>query len=246
MDDDQGCSERRRSFRVGVLGNALLWHGNQIAGRFRLVDLSIGGCQLRGKLPAEDAAEFELVIELGAYGAMRLPAKLVRQRLLSRSEHELGMMFSEHPPATEDRIHDLVMANLEAERPMGGGRVLHVDPNVARRRALRESISPLGYTVIESDSAVDAVWELENGPADFHAVLVSRWLERADGRDLVRFIGERYEGVHRVLIADSPEPGSHAADCVLEGPFDRAHLRVGMPKALRMHSSPSAMRVRSA
>jgi len=236
MTDDEGSAERRKSFRVGVNGRALLWNKNVIAGRFRVVDLSIGGCLLRdsGREMIDDA-EYRLVLELGSYGAIRLPAKLVRQRRLNEGLVELGMQFCTHPPATEDRIHDLVMANLEAERPTGSGRVLIVDPDPQRRRALRESIGPLGYVVVEADSPVDAVWELENGPADFHAVLVSRWLGRCDGRDLVRFIGERYTGVHRVLVTEREAPEVHAADSVLPGPFDRSHLRASMPNALRMH-----------
>lgn len=234
MDDEQGCAERRKSFRVGVNGRALLWNKNSIAGRFSLVDLSIGGCLLRDDEGHEvdDAPEYRLVLELDRHHAIRLPARLVRQRRLDAGKRELGMVFCAHPPATEDRIHDLVMANIEAERPTGSGRVLIVDQDAQRRRALRESIGPLGYTVVEADSPVDAVWELENGPADFHAVLVSRWLGRCDGRDLVRFIGERYSGVHRVLVTDREAPEVHAADSVLPGPFDRSHLRSTMPSAL--------------
>ncbi len=246
MDNDQGCAERRRSFRVGIVGSALLWHKQRIAGRFRIVDVSIGGCQLRGPR-AEEGVDYGLVLELGEHGAMRLPAKLVRSRTIDVGEHELGLLFRAHPPATEDRIHDLVMANLETERPTGSGRVLLVDPSPARRRALRDSITPLGYVVVDAESAVDAVWELENGPANFHAVLVSRWLDRADGRDLVRFIGERYEGVHRVLLTETQGSSQHNADSVLPGPFDREHLRARMPSALRMISAAAAVaRVRTA
>jgi CheY-like chemotaxis protein len=236
MTEEQGCAERRKSFRVGVNGRALLWNKNSIAGRFRIVDLSIGGCLLRDAASVmDDETEYRLVLELGEHGAIRLPARLVRQRHVGDGVLELGMAFCAHPPATEDRIHDLVMANLEAERPTGSGRVLIVDPDPLRRRALRESIGPLGYVVVEADCPVDAVWELENGPADFHAVLVSRWLGRCDGRDLVRFIGERYTGVHRVLVTEREAPEVHAADSVLPGPFDRSHLRASMPSALRMN-----------
>lgn len=236
MNDEEGCAERRKSFRVGVNGRALLWNKNSIAGRFRIVDLSIGGCLLRDCGPdTMDETEYRVVLELGPHGAIRLPARLVRVRKLEDGIIELGMQFSAHPPATEDRIHDLVMQNIEAERPTGSGRVLIVDPDAMRRRILRESIGPLGYVVVEADSPVDAVWELENGPADFHAVLVSRWLGRCDGRDLVRFIAERYTGVHRVLVTDREAPEVHAADSVLPGPFDRSHLRATMPNALRMH-----------
>jgi len=236
MNDEQGCAERRKSFRVGVAGRALLWNKNSIAGRFRIVDVSIGGCLLRDEgREMDDSAEYRLVLELGPRGSIRLPARLVRQRKLDAGVLELAMEFCTHPPATEDRIHDLVMANLEQERPTGSGRVLIVDHDLQRRRMLRDSIGPLGYVVVEADSPVDAVWELENGPADFHAVLVSRWLGRCDGRDLVRFIGERYTGVHRVLVTEREAPEVHAADSVLPGPFDRSHLRATMPNALRIH-----------
>lgn len=242
MKDDQGGAERRRSFRVGVNGDALLWHRNHIAGRFKIVDLSIGGCLLREGPAGETGTEYHLVLALDEHGAMRLPARLVRQRSLDDRGYEVGMEFGAHPPATEDRIHDLVMANIEAARPAGSGRVLIVESDPERRRALRESIGPLGYIVVEANTPVDAVWELENGPADFHAVLVARWLGRCDGRDLVRFIGERYTGVHRVLVTEGDAPKVHAADSVLPGPFDRSHLRVHMPRALRTPDDDERLR----
>jgi hypothetical protein len=78
--------------------------------------------------------------------------------------------------------------------------------------------------------------------------LVARWLGRCDGRDLVRFIGERYTGVHRVLVTEGEAPKVHAADSVLPGPFVRSHLRVHMPRALRVSESVSERdaRLRSA
>src|SRR5687768_11140999 len=39
--------DRRHSFRVAVDGLALLWCKDRIAGRYRVADLSIGGCLLR-------------------------------------------------------------------------------------------------------------------------------------------------------------------------------------------------------
>ena len=179
---------------------------NSIAGRFQIVDLSIGGCLLRDEgHDLDDDADYRLVLELGPHGAIRLPAKLVRQRRLEAGQVELGMAFCAHPPATEDRIHDLVMANLEAERPTGSGRVLIVDPDALRRRVLRESIGPLGYVVVEADSPVDAVGSSRTGlliftPCSSRAGLALRWPR------LVRFIGERYTGVHRVLVTEREAP----------------------------------------
>jgi CheY-like chemotaxis protein len=230
---------------VNVEGLALLWCKDRIVGRYRLKDLSIGGCQLRDGPACELGSEYGLVLDLEPHGAMRLPAKLVRQRAAGRGRHELGLSFLVHPPWTEDRIHDLVMENLERDYSPAVGRVLVVDGDSRRRYAIVEALRSLGCDVLEASTPVEAVWELENGPMDFHTVFVARVLGAGDGRDLVRFIGARYAGVRRVLLGEQDRPEGHDADAVLAGPFEGPRLRRALPHALLTANTSPRPRARA-
>ena len=225
--------DRRHSFRVAVDGLALLWLKDRIAGRYRVADLSIGGCLLRDGPVCELGMEYGLVLHLPTEAAMRLPTKVVRQNTTGVGRRELGMAFMERPPWTEDRIHDLVMQNLELDRTMDG-RVLVVDSNSVRRDALVERLLSLGCDVLEAATPVEAVWELENGPMDIHTAFVARSLGRSDGRDLVRFIGSRYTGVWRVLLSEDEHASDNEADAVLRGPVDMGRLRKALPVSTSM------------
>jgi CheY-like chemotaxis protein len=227
-------SDRRRSFRVNVYGLALLWHEDRIAGRYSLADLSIGGCLLRDGPPCDIGEDYGLVLDLEGDGGLRLPAKVVRQRATGLGGRELGLEFLEHAPALEDRIQDLVIQILERDQPASRGRVLVVDMDPLRRTEAAESLRRLGHEVLEAATPLEAVWEFENGPMDIHTVFVARSLGGSDGRDLLKFIGSRYAGVWRVLVAEQAEPQG-AADAVLLGPCHLSRLRKVLPKPTTAH-----------
>lgn len=228
MRDANARAERRHSFRVNVDGLALLWSKERIAGRYRVADVSIGGCLLREGPPCEIGAEYGIVLHLPTEAAMRLPGRVVRERVTDFGRRELGVVFLERPPWSEDRIHDLVMKNLEADQSTHG-RVLVVDSNATRRDMIVETLLGMGCDVLEAATPVEAVWELENGPLDIHTAFVARALGKSDGRDLVRFIGSRYQGVFRVLLTDERESHDTDADAVLRGPLDLSRLRRALP-----------------
>ena len=231
MTDSGSHQDRRHSFRVAVEGLALLWCKDRIAGRYRIADLSIGGCLLRDGPSCEVGAEYGLVLHLPTEAAMRLPARIVRQCTRSFGRRELGVEFLERPTWTEDRIQDLLIRNLERERTAIQGRVLVVDSDADRRDALVETLLGLGCEVLEAATPVEAVWELENGPMDIHTAFIARSLGRSDGRDLVRFIGARYNGVWRVLMAEGADGQREVdADAVLLGPVDLSRLRKALPR----------------
>jgi len=241
MIDANAHADRRHSFRVAVDGLALLWFKDRIAGRYRVADLSIGGCLLRDGPACDLGSEYGLVLHLPTEAAMRLPAKVVRQGTTDFGRRELGVAFLARPPWTEDRIQNLVIQNLERERSSTQGRVLVVDSNSLRRDVLVERLMSLGCEVLEATTPVEAVWELENGPMDIHTAFIARSLGRSDGRDLVRFIGSRYNGVWRVLLAEEPEHGVDTeADAVLHGPLDISRLRRAMPEKTPVRQARSS------
>jgi len=106
-------TERRHSFRIAVDGIALLWRGNRIAGRYRMSDLSMGGCLLRDGPWCADGSNYSIVLELDDRGPMHLPVRIVRRHRGSLGRHELGVAFVAQEPSIEDRIQDMLVRYCE-------------------------------------------------------------------------------------------------------------------------------------
>lgn len=229
MSSRQQINERRRSYRVAVDGTGFLWRRHELAGRYAIGDISIGGCLLQHGPPCDMQNDYRLVLHVGKHGAMRLPARIVRLHYGPGGGCDLGVTFTAHPPATEDRIHDLVMNNLEDSGGEPDGRVLVVHADPQPRRELGDAIRRLGYQVVEAASPLEAVWELENGPMDIHTAFVAGTLGKSKGQDVVKFLSARYPAVRRILV-DAESPASEAADAVLEGPLSLSRLRKVMPR----------------
>jgi CheY-like chemotaxis protein len=213
---------------VPVHGLALLWHEDRIAGRYALGDLSIGGCMLRNGPRCVLGDEYGVVLDLDERSSIRLAARVVRQSETELGGRELGLAFLTHSASVDDQIQDLVMQSLAHERSVATGRVLVVDAESTRRRDTSDSLRRLGHEVLEATTPLEAVWELENGPMDIHTVFVARRLGSSDGRDLLRFIGSRYTGVWRVMLAEQHD-GSGPADAVLLA-SNQPRLRKVLPK----------------
>jgi CheY-like chemotaxis protein len=222
--------ERRHAYRVAVAGTAHLWRGERLAGQYELGDVSIGGCLLREGPPCGVGESYSLSLHLLDGRSLRLPARVVRLRFNDIDRCDLGLEFEAHPPATEDRIHDLVIDNLEHLAAHDYGRVLVAHGDGWARRALSDGLRRMGYEAVEAATPLEAVWELENGPMDIHTAIVSLELGNADGRDLARFLSERYPGIRRVLVGTALAAGDGAAaDAVLSGPLDVGGLRKVIP-----------------
>ena len=189
----------------------------------------MGGCLLRNGPACKVGDEFGLVLDLDERAGIRVPAKVVRQRETELGGRELALAFLSHPPTIEDQLQDLVMQILENERFVIAGRVLVVDTDPMRRRDTSDHLRQLGHEVLEATTPLEAVWEIENGPMDIHTVFVARMLGDSDGRDLLRFIGSRYTGVWRVMLAEQQEPQG-PAEAVLLGPSQLSRLRKVLPK----------------
>ena len=107
--------DRRHSFRIAVDGIALLWRGDRIAGRYRMADLSMGGCLLCDGPLCDDAPHYSIVLELDDRGPMHLPVRIVRRRRGVLGRHEMGIEFVTHEPAIEDRIQDMIVRYCERD-----------------------------------------------------------------------------------------------------------------------------------
>jgi c-di-GMP-binding flagellar brake protein YcgR len=108
-------TERRHSYRIAVDGIALLWQGDRIAGRYRMADLSMGGCLLRDGPWCDDGPHYSIVLELDDRGPMHLPVRIVRRHRGMLGRHEIGVEFVAQEPALEDRIQDMVVRYCERD-----------------------------------------------------------------------------------------------------------------------------------
>lgn len=231
MRSVERARERRHAYRVAVAGTAHLWRGERLAGQYALGDVSIGGCLLREGPPCGVGETYSLSLHIDDGRALRLPARVVRLLFSDVDRCDVGLAFEAHPAATEDRIHDLVMDNLEHLAAHDYGRVLVALTNSDGRRSLADALGRMGYEVVEAGTPLEAVWELENGPLDIHTALVGLELGRGDGPDVALFLAERYPNIRRVLVGaprGGPEPQSYA-DAVLSGPLDLGGLRKVIP-----------------
>ncbi|HMI89825.1 MAG TPA: PilZ domain-containing protein [Polyangiales bacterium] len=108
-------TERRHSYRISVDGIALLWQGDRIAGRYRMADLSMGGCLLRDGPWCDDGPHYSIVLELDDRGPMHLPVRIVRRHRGVLGRHEIGVEFVAQEPTVEDRIQDMVVRYCERD-----------------------------------------------------------------------------------------------------------------------------------
>lgn len=232
MSELQGYVERRRSSRVVVEGTALLWRDRRLVGRYGLADLSVTGCGLRdGPRSTVVGDECVLLLQVRGNAPIRLEARVVRRGGLEDPRCQVGFEFLEHPQATVDRIHDVVVEHLDRALPLARGRVLLAVADAPRRLWLADALRALGQRAVEAMTPLAAVWELENGPPDIHTAVIARTLGRSDGRDIVKFIFQRHRRVRRILLADQGERAD-LAHAVLSEPLDLPRLRDVLPRLL--------------
>ncbi len=84
----------------------------QRVGRFALGNLSAGGALLTGGAPLAIGTRMEILVFLRDWQPLRLPAVVVRTHPVSG----FAVAFEDLSPETEDKIHDAVVAQLEASQ----------------------------------------------------------------------------------------------------------------------------------
>lgn len=223
--------ERRRSFRVPVPATAFLWRQGRFAGGYPVADISIGGCSIAEGPFCDLGQRYDLTLRvsdtIGDDGQLHCPAKVVR-----RHGGRVGLRFIDTDDL-EDRIHDLVLRCLE-QGAGSCGQVLLVHPRPEQMMPVMRQLEALGHRVHLACTPLQTVWILENSAEQIHTAIVARHLSRADGRDIVRFLSERYPRIRRVLLADDDDSreleSAGRAHMVLDGLFDPETLRRVVPE----------------
>jgi len=190
--------ERRRSFRVPVPGQASVWSKGQLRGRYDLLDVSIGGCSLRGNPPPKVGDEVDVMLHLPHRNALAVHATV--RRVDSSS---VGLRFEHATPRAEDCIQDVVVEAV-ARAHLGNTHVaLVIEPRHALRQSLVRTLRELGQQAIGVATALDAVQLLVEEGERIDTAFIEAESTSLPSDELVEFLAHNHPRVRRVLMGDS-------------------------------------------
>lgn len=230
--------DRRRSFRIALPGDLLLWRRSRFSGDYRILDLSIGGCSLFSGPPPAFGQRFDASLHIPGAPTIELPVAVVRRG----SDGQTGLCFDDVDPAVEDEIHDILVSQLECCGDRAG-EVLLVHPRPEFAINLVVMLERLGHRVRVAGTPLEAIWMLEEGADSVHTAVVMQQLGPSNGRDLLGFIARAYPRIRRLLMTSTAEPrreGDDRAHAVLEGPLDLGGLRKALPERFALRPRVSA------
>lgn len=189
---------RRRNYRAGVHGCAIVHAPGEVALRCVVVDLGLGGVRLLEPAPEVPIdAGTEVKVELECSGAGWV---VQAGRVLRHSNGELVVLFHALSPEVEDLIEDEVLGAVEAQRTP---RVVVVDRSEERRRHVADALRDIGCSPLEAATPLEAVDLVECSRNHVCAVALSEQLTQTQADDLVKYLSETHPDVKVALIADS-------------------------------------------
>jgi hypothetical protein len=194
---------RRRAYRAGVNGNAIVQAGG-VAVRCAIVDLGLGGVRLLEPVRDEPglAAGVEVMVELECAGAGWVAQ---RGRVVRHHAGEIAVAFHALSPEVEDRIEDEVLGAVEAAR---APRVVVVDRSQDRRHRLAEALRDSGCCSLEASTPLEAVDMVERSRNHVVAVAVAETLTQTQADELVTYLAESHPDVQVERISGDGVRGS--------------------------------------
>jgi CheY-like chemotaxis protein len=198
--DAEAKQERRRSFRVQVPAEAMLWRKGQFAGRYQLDDLSIGGCRLSDGPARAAGDQVEVLIRMPHHGALSLPARIVRRTMGSRAKPLLGLRFDGPSATAEDWIHDVVLWALEESAPGGPRLALVVSDRSKPAGDLVHQLRKMGRDAIAAHTPLDAIQLLVEQGERVDVVLIDERVGAGRGLEIAQFLAANHPGVRRVML----------------------------------------------
>jgi len=199
--------DRRRWYRAGVHGCAVIHAQGGTASHGVIADLGLGGMRVV-EVGEEETLEpgSEVVVEIECAGAGWVAQ---RGRVLRKHRHELAIIFHALAPEVEDLIEDEMLGAVEAERAPC---VVVVDRAPERRERVAGKLRALGCHCLPVATPLEAVEEIERSRNHVRAVALSVDLTQTNPEDFVRYLAETHPSVR---IA------------TLEGDGDRAVRELG-------------------
>jgi CheY-like chemotaxis protein len=202
----QSPSDRRRHFRAGVCGGAVV-HGRGVTMRGHISNLSLGGALIHLHEDGPPDIQWdhdEVVVELEIGGAGWVAQ---RGQVRRGDAKTLAIAFGQVGPEVEDVIEDEVVAAVEAHK---SPRVVVVDPKEDRRHQLAEKLRAAGYTSIEAATPLEAIALVEQPRNHVAAVAVADTLTQTGPHELVEFLSESSPHIKLAMFADNAsEDGEH-------------------------------------
>jgi CheY-like chemotaxis protein len=203
---------RRRSFRAGVHGSAVIHAPGGIASRGVIADIGLGGVRvtdLVGDEPAIDPGT-AVTVELECVGTGWVAQK---GRVIRHHRRELAILFEALAPEVEDLIEDEVLGAVEALREP---RVVVVDRCVERRARIAEHLRHCGCQAIEVSTPLEAVEEIERSRNHVAAVALSLDLTQTNPEDMYRYISESHPEVLFTKIEGDGDGACHTLKAALK------------------------------
>lgn len=192
--------DRRRSFRVEVPAQALLWRKGNFAGRYLLEDLSIGGCRLIDGPPHTPGLEVEVLIRIPHHGALSLPATVMRKLPAAAGRNSLGLQFAERSATAEDWIHDVVLWALEGALPGKRRMTLVLTDSPTMSSRLVQQLRQMGRPAIAAHTPLDAVQLMVEQGDRVDVVMLDERLGGGRGLELAQFLRHNHPAVHRIVL----------------------------------------------
>ena len=191
-------ANRRRSYRAGVHGCAIVHAPNDIALRCEVIDLSLGGVRL-AQMVADDPRippGSEVSVELECAGA----GWVLQRGVVARHRRAvLVVEFYALSAEVEDLIEDEILGAVEAEV---APRVVVVDGAAIRRHRFAEALRRLGCCSLEAATPLEAIELVECSRNHVAAVALSESLTQTQADELVEYLHDAHPEVTVARIED--------------------------------------------
>ncbi|MCL7487855.1 MAG: ATP-binding protein [Desulfobulbaceae bacterium] len=116
------------------------------------------------------------------------------------SEPEKGTTFKIYLPAAEGSVEPLEKEDVRV-MPPGTEAIMVVDDDAAIRRLVRDTLEPLGYSVLEAGSGNDALAVLGRSEEKVDLVLTDLIMPGMNGRELIETIMRDQPGIKAILMS---------------------------------------------
>jgi hypothetical protein len=197
----EGRANRRRSYRAGVHGCAIVHAPHGVAPHCVVIDLGLGGVRLvqLGDGDAPLADDTPVAVELECAGAGWV---VQRGRVLRHRGRELVIRFDALAPEVEDLIEEEILGAVEAER---SPRIVVVDGEEARRHRVADALRTRGFCALEAATPLEAIELVECSKNHVRAVALSSSLTQTQACELIEYLEDEHPEILIARIEEGAE-----------------------------------------
>jgi len=157
----------------------------------------------------------------------------------------LGTTFQIYLPQVEESVEVVPSKEPTGQALQGEGKILLVEDDDAVRRMTREFLKIAGYTVVEAQSAADAIQWVESNGGAVDLVLTDVVMPGMKGRELVEQLTKLHPGLKVLYMSAYTEDDAinigilSPGTAFIEKPFSPDELASKVRDVLGMRSSAS-------